>query len=159
MKKTLGLVTSLMFALMVASPIPAKSIDDYAEESVSRLSAYLKIDTINPPGNESRGVDYLSKILESEGIAYERVESAPNRGNLWSRLRSAKPSGSRDALVLLHHIDVVPANRSYWSFDPLSGDVKNGFIYGRGAIDTKGLGIAQMQAFLALARSGVLGLV
>ena len=100
-----------MFALMVASATAAKSIDDYAEESVSRLSAYLKIDTINPPGNESRGVGYLSKILESEGIAYEVVESAPNRGNLWSRLRSAKPSGSRDALVLLHHIDVVPANR------------------------------------------------
>ena len=154
MKKIPGLATSLLFAFMVASASVAKSIDDYAEESVSRLSAYLKIDTINPPGNESRGVGYLSKILESEGIAYEVVESAPNRGNLWSRLRSAKPSGSRDALVLLHHIDVVPANRSYWSFDPLSGDVKDGFIYGRGAIDTKGLGIAQMQAFLALARSG-----
>ena len=71
-----------MFGLMVASVTAAKSIDDYAEESVSRLSAYLKIDTINPPGNETRGVGYLSKILESEGIAYEVVESAPNRGNL-----------------------------------------------------------------------------
>ena len=62
MKKIWGLLISLMSALMVASPTSAKSIDDYAEESVLRLSAYLKINTINPPGNESRGVDYHTKI-------------------------------------------------------------------------------------------------
>ncbi|MEM7077699.1 MAG: M20/M25/M40 family metallo-hydrolase [Pseudomonadota bacterium] len=140
-------------ALLNSVPMPAAAkvdVERFAQQGIERLSAYLQIDTINPPGNESRGVAFLVGILESAGIEYETAESAPGRGNLWARLPATvrKP---QPALVLLHHIDVVPANRSYWSFEPLSGDVKDGFIYGRGAIDTKGLGIAQLQAFLALA--------
>ena len=134
----------------------AKTIDEYANESIKRLSDYLQIDTINPPGNESRGVKYLGSLLDKAGISYETVESAPGRGNLWARIPGVAAVGEdkQPALVLLHHIDVVPANRKHWSFEPLSGDVKDGFVYGRGAIDTKGLGIAQLQAFLALAASG-----
>ena len=134
----------------------AQSIDDYANDSIKRLSDYLKIDTINPPGNESRGVKYLGSLLDEAGISYESVESAPGRGNLWARIPGDAAVGGdkQPALVLLHHIDVVPANRKHWSFEPLSGDVEDGFVYGRGAIDTKGLGIAQLQAFLALAASG-----
>lgn len=133
-----------------------QGLEDYAQQAVPRLANYLQIDTINPPGNESRGVDYLATLLEQAGIRYETVESAPGRGNIWARLPGDSINGQpkKPALVLLHHIDVVPANRQHWSFDPLSGEVKDGFIYGRGAIDTKGLGIAQLQAFLALAASG-----
>ena len=127
-------------------------IDAFAEGGVERLARYLQIDTINPPGNESRGVAYIAEILDAAGIEYETAESAPNRGNLWAKL-PATTRRKEPGLILLHHIDVVPANRDYWSFDPLSGEVKDGFIYGRGAIDTKGLGIAQLQAFLALAAS------
>ncbi len=127
------------------------NIDRFAQQGVERLSQYLQIDTINPPGNESRGVEFLSRILEESKVPYETAESAPGRGNLWAKLEG----GDRPALVLLHHIDVVPANRKYWSFDPLSGEIKNGYVYGRGAIDTKGLGIAQLQAFLALKQSGL----
>ena len=127
------------------------NIDRFAQQGVERLSQYLQIDTINPPGNESRGVEFLSRMLEESKVPYETAESAPGRGNLWAKLEG----GDRPALVLLHHIDVVPANRKYWSFDPLSGEIKNGYVYGRGAIDTKGLGIAQLQAFLALKQSGL----
>ena len=126
------------------------NVDQFALQGVERLSRYLQLDTINPPGNETRGVEFLSKILKKAGIAHETAESAPGRGNLWARLEG----GDKPALVLLHHIDVVPANPKYWSFDPLSGEIKNGYVYGRGAIDTKGLGIAQLQAFLALKESG-----
>ena len=130
-------------------PAHAKDINDFADEGIEHLSKYLQIDTINPPGNETRGVEFLAAILDEAGIAYDTAESAPGRGNLWAVLPAS--SGKKEpALVLLHHIDVVPANRKYWSFDPLSGDVKDGYVYGRGAIDTKGLGIAQLQAFLAL---------
>ncbi|MEM9621677.1 MAG: M20/M25/M40 family metallo-hydrolase [Pseudomonadota bacterium] len=129
-------------------------INPYAEQAVTRLAEYLQIDTINPPGNESRGVAFLAAILDEAGIPYATGESAPGRGNLWARL-PATTSQPQPGLVLLHHIDVVPANRDYWSFDPLSGEVKGGWVYGRGAIDTKGLGIAQLQAFLALQASGV----
>ncbi len=139
-------------ALLLCSVLSAHAqvdVDAYAKQGVERLSAYLQIDTINPPGNESRGVAYLSGLLDAAGISYETAESAPGRGNLWARLPATTRS-KEPGLVLLHHIDVVPANRDYWSFEPLSGEVKDGYIYGRGAIDTKGLGIAQLQAFLAL---------
>ena len=141
-----------LFALLT-SPVFAKDVNDFANEGIERLSQYLQLDTINPPGNETRGVEFIAGILDEAGIAYDTAESAPGRGNLWARIPA---SGGRKepALILLHHIDVVPANRKFWSFEPLSGDVKDGFVYGRGAIDTKGLGIAQLQAFLALHASG-----
>ncbi|MEQ8689724.1 MAG: M20/M25/M40 family metallo-hydrolase [Pseudomonadales bacterium] len=146
------LVTQLTALLLTSVGLAAHAqvdIDAYAQQGVERLSRYLQIDTINPPGNESRGVDFLAEILDQAGIEYASGESAPVRGNLWARL-PATTKRKAPGVVLLHHIDVVPANRSFWSFDPLSGEVKDGFVYGRGAIDTKGLGIAQLQAFLAL---------
>ena len=156
----MGQIMRIFLALYLSLSAPAltcaQTLDDYANQAVERLSAYLQIDTINPPGNESRGVRYIGSLLDDAGIAYETVESAPGRGNLWARLPGVAVAGEnkQPALVLLHHIDVVPANPAHWSFEPLSGDVKGGFVYGRGAIDTKGLGIAQLQAFLALAGSG-----
>ena len=99
------------------------------------------------PRAMNQGVSSLSRILEESKVPYETAESAPGRGNLWAKLEG----GDRPALVL-PLIDVVPANRKYWSFDPLSGEIKNGYVYGRGAIDTKGLGIAQLQAFSVKAK-------
>lgn len=141
------------YLVPAASRAQAGTVEQFAQQGVARLSAYLQIDTVNPPGNESRGVEFLAGVLDAAGIAYETAESAPGRGNLWAKL-PATTRRKQPGLILLHHIDVVPANRDYWSFEPLSGEVKDGYIYGRGAIDTKGLGIAQLQAFLALHASG-----
>ncbi len=143
-----ALAALLMSTFAGAQP----DLESYARQGVQRLSSYLQIDTVNPPGSESRGVEFLQNIFTQAGVAFESVESAPGRGNIWAKL-PATTSPKQPGLILLHHIDVVPANRDYWSFDPLSGEVKDGFVYGRGAIDTKGLGIAQLQAFLALAES------
>ncbi|MCZ6672783.1 MAG: M20/M25/M40 family metallo-hydrolase, partial [Verrucomicrobia bacterium] len=96
------------------------------------------------------GGGIFARIFEAEGIAYESAESAPGRGNIWARLKG----GSEPTLVLLNHTDVVPADEEFWESDPLSGEIKDGYIYGRGALDMKGTGIAQLQAFLALHRSG-----
>jgi len=121
------------------------------EEALVWLQAFLKVDTINPPGNESRAVEFLANILEKEGIPYQTAESVPGRGNIWARLEG----GDAPALILLSHTDVVPANMKYWSVDPLSGEIKDdGFLYGRGALDMKGTGISQLATFLALHRSG-----
>ena len=147
MRALLSALFSAIFILVAAGQAHAR---DYGEEAVQRLSEYLQIDTINPPGNESRGVAFLAALLDEAGIRYETGESAPGRGNIWARL----PGGDKPGLVLLHHIDVVPANRKFWTFEPLSGEVKDGFVYGRGAIDTKGLGITHLQAFIALKESG-----
>lgn len=124
--------------------------DALSDGSVELLQEYLRIDTTNPPGNETRAVDFFARILELEGIAYETAESAPGRGNIWARLRG----GGEPALLLLHHSDVVPADPAFWDTAPLSGEIRDGHVYGRGALDTKTLGILHLQAFLALHRSG-----
>jgi acetylornithine deacetylase/succinyl-diaminopimelate desuccinylase-like protein len=123
---------------------------EYAAAAAERLSAYIQINTQNPPGNETRGAEFIASILEDAGIAYETAESAPGRGNIWARLEG----GDKPALVLLNHMDVVPADLRYWSFNPFSGAIRDGHVYGRGALDMKGLGIIQLQAFLALHASG-----
>jgi len=133
----------ISLALLTSLPI-------HADQPVSWLQQYLAIDTVNPPGNESRGVAFLAKILKEAGIPFETAESTPGRGNIWARLKG----GNEPALILLHHIDVVPADAKYWDVPPLSGEIRNDYIYGRGAIDTKGLGIAQLSSFLALKNSG-----
>ena len=123
--------------------------EDLENEAVKLLQAYLKVDTISPPGNESRAVDFLAKIFDEEGIEYDSAESAPTRGNIWARIKG----GDKPALILLHHSDVVPANEEYWDFDPLSGEIVDGYIQGRGALDMKGLGISHLANFLKLHRS------
>lgn len=121
------------------------------DQAVERLRQYVRVDTINPPGNETRGVEFLAAILEAEGIEYETAESAPGRGNIWARIEG----GDAPGLVLLHHIDVVPADAEHWSTDPLGAEERDGYLYGRGTMDTKTLGILHLQAFLALHRSGI----
>jgi acetylornithine deacetylase/succinyl-diaminopimelate desuccinylase-like protein len=120
-------------------------------EAVELLSAYLAIDTVNPPGNEIRGVEFFRKIFAAENIPVQVFESAPGRGNIVARLRG---NGTKPAVVLMHHIDVVPADARHWKLDPLGGEVKDGYIWGRGALDTKGLGITHAITLLALARQG-----
>lgn len=129
---------------------PAAAPDRFAAEAPQRLADYIAVDTTNPPGNESAGVAFLADILEAAGIPYETAESAPGRGNLWARLEG----GDEPALVLLHHIDVVSADPRYWEVDPLAGTIRDGYVWGRGALDMKGTAIVQLQAFLALHASG-----
>ena len=119
-------------------------------EAVEWLKAYLQIETVNPPGNESRAVDYIANIFEQEGIEFNSAESATGRGNIWARIEG----GDKPALVLLHHSDVVPANKKYWDFDPFSGEIKDGYILGRGALDMKGTGISHLANFINLHRQG-----
>jgi len=120
--------------------------------AVERLRGYLRIDTSNPPGNEIRGALYLKDLLAREGVETELFEPEPGRASLCARLRGA---GSAPALVLHHHVDVVPAPPKGWTRPPFAGDfILGNVLVGRGTLDTKGLGIAQLEAFLALRRSG-----
>lgn len=145
------LIVMLIVGLLATSPATAQiTVDDLPDEAVDWLQDYVRIDTTNPPGNEVVGARFLAAILEAEGIAFEMVESAPGRGNIWARLEG----GPEPSLILLHHIDVVPADPSYWSTDPLSGEIREAILYGRGALDTKSTGIIHLAAFIALHRSG-----
>jgi acetylornithine deacetylase/succinyl-diaminopimelate desuccinylase-like protein len=120
--------------------------------AVERLRAYLRLDTSNPPGNEIRGALYLKELLANGGVEAETFEPEPGRANLYARLRG---TGREPGLLLHHHIDVVPANGAGWQLPPFSAALFNdNLLYGRGVLDTKALGIAQLEAFLALKRSG-----
>ncbi|HKJ24401.1 MAG TPA: M20/M25/M40 family metallo-hydrolase [Myxococcota bacterium] len=116
------------------------------------LASYVRIDTSNPPGDELRAARFVARFLEAQGIEARVYESAPGRGNVCGRLRATAPDG-RGAILLLHHLDVVPADPDAWSFPPFSGAIRDGFVYGRGAIDDKGHGAIQLVAFALLARS------
>jgi len=142
-------------ALLIACPAAtaAQEIDVAAleNEAVERLQQYIRVNTVNPPGNETRAAEFFAAIFEAEGIEYGVAESAPGRGNVWARLEG----GDEPALMLLHHSDVVPADERFWDTDPLSGEIRDGYVYGRGALDTKTGGIVHLQTFLALHRAGV----
>ncbi len=129
--------------------------DAIAKESQQMLADYLRINTTNPPGNEMKGALFLKSILEKEGFEVQLMDSTElgaGRVNLYTRL---KGNGSKKAIALVHHIDVVPAAPQFWEVDPFSGTVKDGYIWGRGALDMKGEGIAHLMAMIALKRSGV----
>jgi len=121
-------------------------------EAVELLSRYLKIDTTNPPGNEDQGVAFFADILEKEGIAYKTYEASAGRGSISAVIPG---TGEKGAVILLNHIDVVPARAAEWSVDPFGGKIKDGFIYGRGALDMKGQGILELLAFLEFKRKGL----
>jgi acetylornithine deacetylase/succinyl-diaminopimelate desuccinylase-like protein len=129
--------------------------DAIAKESQQILADYLRINTTNPPGNEMKGALFLKSILEKEGFEVQLMDSTElgaGRVNLYTRL---KGNGSKKAIALVHHIDVVPAAPQFWEVDPFSGTVKDGYIWGRGALDMKGEGIAHLMAMIALKRAGV----
>ena len=134
--------------LMFCGVLRSQTLED---EAVGWLQNYIQIDTINPPGNEYRAVDFLAEIFEAEGIEYQTAESAPGRGNIWARLEG----GNEPGLILLQHSDVVPADEEFWTIPVLSGAIRDGVILGRGARDMKGLGTLQLATFIALHRSGV----
>lgn len=145
------IILTVTLTLLLNGQLSAQTLED---EAVGWLQDLIRIDTINPPGNETRAVEYFARLFEAEGIEYQTAESAPGRGNIWARLQSDE-SSPEPALVLLQHTDVVPADEEFWTIDPLSGDIRDGYILGRGARDMKGLGIIQLATFLNLHRSGV----
>lgn len=148
----------LAASLLLAQPVQGMADDrvgripDRGPEATEKLQAYLKVDTTNPPGNETQAIALLRQWLTREGIASDVYDSAPGRQCLVARL---KGSGHEPPLMLLHHVDVVTADAARWSVPPFDGVLKDGRLYGRGALDMKGLGLMQLMAFLELKRQGV----
>lgn len=123
------------------------------EEALSIFRDILRIDTSNPPGNETAVADYLKKVLESEGFASEVVEPVKGRGSIVSRIQS--PDGAGNGLLLSAHTDVVPTKASGWTHPPFGGVVDRGFIWGRGAVDMKHMVVYNLLAILTVKRLGL----
>src|SRR5262249_16060542 len=104
-------------------------------ETLQHFQALVRLDTQNPPGNETKAVDYLQQVLEKEGIPVLRFALEPNRANLVARL---KGNGRKRPILIMGHTDVVTVDPTKWTFPPFSAARDNGYIYGRGTLDTKG---------------------
>lgn len=144
----------IVFLLLVVPDCPAADIDwtKARAEAVQLLQELIRIDTTNPPGNERAAALHLQRLLESDGIETRVLEVAPGRANLYARI---KGDGSRRPLILLSHTDVVTAETQRWTIPPFSGEMRDGFIYGRGAIDMKGTATVHVTLMRLLKRLNV----
>src|SRR4030043_202454 len=126
--------------------------DHLLKEAIHHLQEYLRINTVNPPGNEVEGARFFKKLLDSESIPCQVFEPSTGRGSL---LATLKGNGKRRPILLLNHIDVVPVEKEHWTVDPFAGVTQDGYLYGRGALDDKSMGIIEMMALLILKREKV----
>lgn len=122
-----------------------------SSEVIDLLREYLRIDTTNPPGDVSGAADWVGSLLSSEGIESRRFDRSPPKANLVATL----PGRHGEPLVLAHHMDVVPAVVADWGMDPFGGELRDGYIWGRGALDMKGFGVLTIVCALAIKRAGV----
>lgn len=134
-----------IFLLLLAQPLFAQSPAPLTPQEL--LLALIPIDTTNPPGNETRAAEWVRDYLQRFGIDSEILESAPGRGNLIARLRG---KGEVEPVMLLGHLDVVPADPKEWNAPPLVPRIADGYLYGRGAIDMKGMAAMEIAAFVRL---------
>jgi acetylornithine deacetylase/succinyl-diaminopimelate desuccinylase-like protein len=130
--------------------------DAITEEATQLLSEFIRIDTSNPPGRERAAAEWLAGLFRREGIdditfydASDDSEYGADRMNVTATMAG---NGKKAPLVLLSHTDVVPVERQYWDFEPFSGAVQDGVIYGRGALDMKSMGIMELMAMFIIKR-------
>lgn len=145
----------LLVILLLSIPTKAATDIDWAKERgevVQLLQELIRIDTTNPPGNERAAALHLQNLLASDGIETRLLDVAPGRANLYARL---KGDGSLRPLILLSHTDVVMAEATRWSVPPFSGELRDGFIYGRGATDMKGTAAVHVTLMRLLKRLNV----
>src|SRR4051812_2657067 len=151
MRKSLSIVMLLIVAVFASAQQP-----DFAAakaEATKILQELVRIDTSNPPGNETKPAEYVKAVLAKEGIDSVIVESAPGRGSLIARL---KGNGAKKPLLLLGHLDVVGVERARWTVDPFAAEIHpDGYMYGRGSSDDKSMDAANLEVFLLLHRMKV----
>lgn len=151
--RNLGAVI-LLFVSVAASAQDRYLVDwdTVGEETLTHLSDLVRINTTNPPGQETLVVNYLRSVLEAEGIATETYALDPERANLVARI---KGNGSKKPILIMGHTDVVGVQAEKWTEEPFSGLRKDGWVYGRGTLDDKDTVAAGMMVMIMLKRYGV----
>ena len=144
-----GCVLSTSAQTSLPEHIRAIPWERYQEEAVRLLQEYLRIDTSNPPGNELAAAEFFHRLFDQAGIPHTVYVSAPGRGNIHAIL---KGDGSLRPLILLNHMDVVRAESANWRVPPFSGEIVEGELYGRGALDMKDEGLLHAMVMLMAAR-------
>jgi acetylornithine deacetylase/succinyl-diaminopimelate desuccinylase-like protein len=126
--------------------------DGARDETVKLLKGLIRFDTTNPPGNERACVDYIAGLLRKEGIESTILEAAPGRANLIARL---KGNGTQRPFILMGHVDVVPVEPDKWAHPPFGAEIHDGYLYGRGTLDMKGVDAVEIMTFILLKRLNV----
>jgi acetylornithine deacetylase/succinyl-diaminopimelate desuccinylase-like protein len=126
-------------------------LSELRDEAVELLQELIRLDTVNPPGNETAAAELLRDYLAESGVESELYAKVPERANLVARLPGR---GEGPSLVLLSHTDTVVADPAEWQVDPWSGELRDGEVWGRGALDMKGEVAASAVAIASLAREG-----
>lgn len=139
-------------APLLRAAAPAIDWTQVQSETLEHFSALLKLDTRNPPGNETRAAKYLLDVLKREGVPAQLYALEESRANLVARV---KGSGAKKPLLIMGHTDVVGVQEDRWTVDPFGAVRKDGFIYGRGATDDKDNVVACLMSILLLKRHGV----
>ena len=132
--------------------MPVLMLSGIEQEIAKFLSDLIRIDTTNPPGNETAAANFIAEYLAKDGFESEVIESAPGRGSVITRL---KGTGEKPSLLLLSHLDVVAANPKEWSVEPFAGTIKDGYVYGRGAYDMKGMTAVEVFTLKLLKKNNV----
>lgn len=156
----LAFVSVMSFAAAAAGRRPlhgqqAAPSTGLQEEATRLLEQYVSLDTSNPPGDTRKTADFVTSLLEHEGIPVTRYESQPGKAIVLARLKATTTPVAGKAILLMHHMDVVPADKSRWSTDPFTPVIRNGDLWGRGSMDMKGIGVAHLLAFINLKRQHV----
>ena len=144
-------IAAILFAACAFAQSTRVDWDKGKPEILRRFQDLIRIDTSSPPGNETRAVDYLRKVLQDNGIQTQTFALDPNRANLVARL---KGNGSKRPLLILAHTDVVPVQREKWPVDPFGAILKDGYVWGRGSTDDKPILTAFLMTMLELKRTG-----
>src|SRR5580765_1683866 len=152
MSRVASFAVSVLMLSVLSHAQTAPDFTSARAEAVKFLGELVKIDTSNPPGNETRAAEYIKGVLAAEGITAQIFESAPGRGNLVARL---KGNGKKKPVLLMGHLDVVGVERDKWTMDPFAATIKDGYLYGRGSVDDKSMGAADLEVFLLLHRMKV----
>jgi acetylornithine deacetylase/succinyl-diaminopimelate desuccinylase-like protein len=152
MQENLKRIKRFLKLKQVINEMQVKLLKEVEEEVTQLLSDLIRINTTNPPGNETEAAKYVAGHLSREGFKCELYESAPTRGSVITRI---KGTGEKPSLLLLSHLDVVAANAEEWSVDPFGGAVKDGFVWGRGALDMKGMTAIEVMTMKLLKRNDV----
>jgi len=157
MKKMLCAAASIAVALATGAGLIAQSASQpdwkaLEAETMQHYQAVLRIDTQNPPGNETKAAEYVKQVLEKEGIPAQIAGLDANRGNVFARL---KGNGRKRPLLIMGHTDVVTVDASKWKFPPFSATRDGGYVYGRGTVDDKDNLTASLMTMLLLKRLNV----
>ena len=150
---TLALAFAAAMGASAQAPAASPDLNKLGDEAQAWLSDMVRINSVNPPGNEAAVAKYISAIFQKEGISNEVLEMAPGRSIVIARLQAGPLPDPTNALLLVAHQDTVGVDTAKWTVDPFAASIKDGYMWGRGSIDDKAMLAANIATMVQLKRS------